>query len=195
MGKQFRGVALGLVILLAILAPVNSEACTGGLSLGVPGGGQNMIGATLDWSSVLDLSMMKATLVVSSGGYRYLCVAYGGQPGDGAWINEKGVGYKDFSRWITNGPDFPEIDQNVVSDQLMKNSDQAKQLIQTWRPILEQYGCGQPKDAMNGWAVLVVDNEEGYLVEAGDTLENGSVKHLYGVIGPMKDTIFAQDDG
>jgi hypothetical protein len=118
MGKQFRGVALGLVILLAVLAPVNSEACTGGLSLGFPGGGQNMIGATLDRSSVLDLSMMKATLVVSSGGYRYHRVAYGGQPGDGARINAKGVGYKDFSRWITDGPDVPEFDQNVVSDQL-----------------------------------------------------------------------------
>jgi hypothetical protein len=74
----------------------------------------------------------------------------------------------------------------------MKNSDSARKLIQTWRPILEQYGCGQPKDAMNGWAILVVDNEEGYLVEVGDTLENGSVRHLYGVTGPMKDTIFAQ---
>ena len=192
MGKIFKGMTPGLIILLAFLAPINSEACTGGLSLGFPGGGQNMIGATLDWSSVLDLSMMKATLVVSSGGYRYLRIAYGGQPGDGAWINEKGVGYKDFSRLITNGPDVPEIDQNVVSDQLMKGSDSAKKLIQTWTPILEQYGCGQPKDAMNGWAILVVDNDEGYLVEGGDTLENGSVKHLHGVIGPMKDTIFAQ---
>jgi hypothetical protein len=102
------------------------------------------------------------------------------------------VGYKDFSRLITNGPAVPEIDQNVVSDRLMKGSDSAKQLIQSWTPTLEQYGCGQPKDAMNGWAILVVDNEEGYLVEVGDTLENGSVKHHYGVLGPMRNTLFAQ---
>ena len=40
----------------------------------------------------------------------------------------------------------------------------------------------------------MVDNENGYLVEAGDVKENGTVKHLYAVYGPMRDTIFAQSN-
>ena len=185
---------LYILILTFNLPCVIFAQCTGGMALGFPAGDNNLIGATLDWNGPANLSMLKAKLV-TDGKYRYLRVAFGGQPGDGAWLNEKGLGYKDFSRLIGSAYLTKiEIDQEMVSDQLMKTSDSAKSFIDTWTPILTQSGCGQPEDSYCGWALLVVDNTEGYLVEAGDVNDNGTVKHPYAVFGPMRNTVFAHSN-
>ena len=108
-----------------------SFSCTGGFSNGLSSNDNNIVGGTLDWIPPIDLKMLIATLVkpVKDGQFTYPRVAHGGQPGDGAWLNEKGIGYKDFSRFIKKGPQDAGIDQNNVSDKLFKTSSSAEDFI------------------------------------------------------------------
>jgi hypothetical protein len=165
------------------------HSCTGAFALGLTSAKGNMLGKTCDWFVPPEGCMSTVRLVIPEEGYRFLDVGCGGYVDEGGYINEKGVCSSDFLRegravpYPKQGEEDPE---RMYAEALMAKSDTAKEYVALWSESLTRYGTGYET---GGEARMIMDAEEGYLVEGLDFVINDPSNHA--IHGPMTDQVFA----
>jgi predicted GIY-YIG superfamily endonuclease len=175
-------------VLMIAIFEIAAFPCTGGYALGLTSAEGNMLGATNDWFTPLDLKSCTVVLVKPAKGFRFLQCSLDTPTDWGTCLNEKGVCFRGFFRegYGKNPPAECEQKRIKIGD-LMGRSTNAEKCVKLLTKNLTK--CGTGVESYWGQAMMIMDWRVGYLVEGLDYVYDSSDNHA--ILGPMNDVVFA----